>query len=166
MKKLKIFHNGKRLKDVYPFATKWEVFKYKTARLIRKVFLLAMGVLATSLMVLILLNIHKDETVIFERITDTQYVESETEIPPVMQRIAECESNGSHYAPSGQVVTNGNSNGTVDIGIYQINLYYWSDKATELGYDLTKEEDNIAFAMYLYHNHGTEAWIWSKKCWN
>lgn len=37
MKKIPLFYNGKRLKDVYPYATKFEVFKFKVTRFFRKV---------------------------------------------------------------------------------------------------------------------------------
>lgn len=85
------------------------------------------------------------------------------EIPPVMKRIAQCESKGLHYW-DGQVVLRANTNKTVDTGKYQINSI-WNDTATKMGLDLTKEEDNEAFAMYLYETHGTEPWVYSKKCW-
>lgn len=84
-------------------------------------------------------------------------------IPPVMERIAKCESGGTHYK-NGQVIFNANSN-TVDIGKYQINSI-WNRKASEMKLDLTKEKDNEAFAMYLYQNFGTEPWYASKACWN
>jgi hypothetical protein len=83
----------------------------------------------------------------------------------VMERIAKCESSTGHYGPSGQVIFNANNNGSVDVGKYQINTV-WFKKATELGYDLTVEEDNEAFAMWIYDNRGTEDWYSSKKCWN
>jgi hypothetical protein len=59
----------------------------------------------------------------------------------------------------------GNTNKTVDIGRYQINTV-WFAKATELGLDLTNEQDNYKMAVYIYTNFGTEPWVYSKKCWN
>lgn len=82
----------------------------------------------------------------------------------VMKRIAECESSTGHFAPSGQVAMNANSNGTVDVGKYQINTV-WNEKASELGLNLTVEEDNEAFAMWIYENRGTGDWYSSRKCW-
>ena len=38
MKKIKVFHMGKRLKDIYPHATRFQVFKYKVAQFVRKLF--------------------------------------------------------------------------------------------------------------------------------
>lgn len=86
------------------------------------------------------------------------------EIPPVLKRIAKCESGDMHYK-NGQVIFNANSNGTVDRGRYQINSV-WDKKATELGLDLSNEKDNEQFAMWLYENRGSEDWYSSKSCWN
>jgi hypothetical protein len=84
----------------------------------------------------------------------------------VMERIAKCESGNRHFDTNGQVVLNGNKDGSVDVGRYQINSAIWGKKATELGYNLTKEDDNTSFANWLYKNYGTEPWYPSKKCWN
>ena len=86
------------------------------------------------------------------------------EVPPVLKRIAKCESGDMHYK-NGQVIFNANSNGTVDRGRYQINSV-WDKKATELGLDLSKEKDNESMAMWIYENRGTEDWYSSKSCWN
>lgn len=88
---------------------------------------------------------------------------------PVLQRIADCESgngkpgSGTHFK-NGQVIISPNTNGTVDIGKYQINST-WDKQATKLGLDLTKEKDNYAMAKWLYENKGTGPWASSAKCW-
>lgn len=84
---------------------------------------------------------------------------------PVLERIATCESGGKHLGKSGQVIIKTNTNGTVDIGKYQINSV-WFKKATEMGLDLTKEKDNEAMAKYIYANRGTGDWSASSACWN
>lgn len=86
-------------------------------------------------------------------------------LAPVMERIFKAESGGHHYAKNGQVLMHINENGTVDIGIAQINLQVWGATATKLGYDLTKEADNKKFAIWLYLNHGTAPWDSSGKNW-
>lgn len=89
---------------------------------------------------------------------------------PVLDRIADCESgNGTkgsakHYL-NGQVLLRANTNATIDIGKYQVNLTYWGKKATELGFDLTREADNKAMAEWIYANKGTGDWSASQKCW-
>ncbi len=87
------------------------------------------------------------------------------DIAPVMERILKAESGNHHFAANGQVLVHINKNNTVDVGVAQINLAVWGKKAKELGYDLFNEEDNRAFAEYLYRNYGTEPWYSSSKNW-
>jgi len=51
MKKIKLFYNGARLKDIYPHATKWQVFKYKVRKFVNKV--VQMTILTTILSVVV-----------------------------------------------------------------------------------------------------------------
>ena len=162
MKKIKVFYGDTRLKDIYPHATKWQVLKYKTAQLIRKVFMLGVAVMGVVTIVLILSNDTNATTTVFNNI---ETVVSEREVPPVMKRIAKCESNDMHFKKNGQVVTNANTNKTVDIGRHQINETVWGEKAGEMGLDLTNEADNEKMAMWIYENFGTEDWKYSSHCW-
>lgn len=84
---------------------------------------------------------------------------------PILAKIAKCESGDNHYDKNGQVLLRGNTNKTVDVGRFQINSV-WFAKATELGLDLTNEDDNKKFAQWLYENRGTEDWKYSKACWS
>lgn len=161
MKKTKLFYGDTRLKDIYVGATKWEVFKYRTARFIRKVIIVSFiaGIAVGSFKIGTLTTnphtVYAEKEVIKE-------VEKEA---PILKRIAQCESGGSHYK-NGQVIINGkNKNGSVDLGKYQINST-WNATATKMGLDLTNEQDNEAFAKWLYANKGTEPWYSSKPCWN
>lgn len=99
-------------------------------------------------------------------------------IPPVMKRIAQCESRASHYCTDdaiahglckavqkGQVLQRANTNGTIDTGKYQLNASYWGAELTNQGYDITKEKDNEDAALYIFYNYGTGAWSSSSKCW-
>jgi len=100
----------------------------------------------------------------------TVYATNEVKVPvdpayPVLDRIAKCESGSQHWSKSGQVIFNANTNGTVDVGKYQINTV-WFAQATELGLDLTKEADNEKMAKWIYLNHGTEPWYSSEACWS
>ena len=96
-------------------------------------------------------------------IENTVVIESK-ELSPVLIRIAHCESNKKHFE-NGQVLVRANKNGTIDKGIFQINSV-WDKQATKLGLNLMVEEDNIAFAKWLYKNRGTEEWYSSKRCWH
>lgn len=164
MKKLKVFYGDTRLKDIYPHATRFQVLKYNFAQFMRKVFIVMAGTAFTTILFLIMKDIYITKEI--ERMRGfVPIVEETKELPAVMQRIAQCESGNKHYKDNGQVVTNANTNGTVDIGRFQINEKVWGKKAGEMKLDLTKEEDNIAFAMWVYENFGTEDWYASRGCW-
>lgn len=52
-----------------------------------------------------------------------------------------------------------------DIGMCQINLKYHQAAAERMGLDVFKEEDNIAYANWLFEQEGSTPWNWSKPCW-
>ncbi len=109
----------------------------------------------------------------YEKVEAIKEVELEA---PIMDKIADCETgqrlpNGKakahtakHFSKSGQVVMTGNNNKSVDVGKYAINSI-WFSKATELGYDLTNEDDNKSMAYWIYKNRGTDDWSASANCW-
>lgn len=43
MKPIKVFFNGSRLRDIYPHATKWQVFKWRMGRAFRKLFFVSLA---------------------------------------------------------------------------------------------------------------------------
>jgi hypothetical protein len=163
MKKIKVFYGNKRLKDIYPHATKWQVFKYKTARFLRQVFMITIATAGVTIIVLL-----STEYQVSQRLKVTKespVANAEEQLPAVMQRIAECESGDVHYKENGQVITNANTNGSVDLGRFQINEDIWGDKAGEMNLDLSNEQDNKTMALWIYENYGTEDWKYSSKCW-
>jgi len=85
-------------------------------------------------------------------------------LPPVMQRIAQCESRGQHVTKHGQVMR-GKRN-PHDIGLFQINTVVWGKKAAELGYDIRTLEGNEQMARYLFAHYGSVPWQSSAACWN
>ncbi len=44
MKKIKVFFHGERLRDIYPHATRWQVFKWKLRKFVRKLVLVSTAV--------------------------------------------------------------------------------------------------------------------------
>ena len=84
-------------------------------------------------------------------------------LPPVMQRIAQCESRGQHFAKDGKVVR-GKRN-PQDTGLFQINAVVWAKKAEELGYNIRSPEGNEQMARYIFENYGSVPWQSSAKCW-
>ena len=160
-KKVRLYINGERQKDIRPNMTKWQIFIYKVKRFFKVLFwgLVIAGVLIT---------IYELGSITSNKVIYTKQ-EVIKEVPikaPIMERIAKCESPTGHYGKNGQVAVRGNDNHTVDIGYLQINSYYWGEKATELGYNLWIEEDNKKMGDWIYQNKGTEPWSSSKKCWN
>lgn len=140
--------------------TAWRKFKYVTKKGLR-----------VAVMCLFLAGMTSGIFQAGQSSTTPVYVRAEVEVPveveikaPVMDRIIKCESGGKHTV-NGQVLVKINTNGSYDTGIAQINSI-WNKKATELGYNLSIEKDNIAFANYLFKTYGSEPWYSSKACWN
>lgn len=80
-----------------------------------------------------------------------------------MVQIARCESHFRHTLSDGSVLQ-----GVVDsadTGVMQINTRYHGEKAVQMGLDLTKLEDNLAYARNLYERQGTQPWNASSACW-
>jgi hypothetical protein len=88
----------------------------------------------------------------------------EDTLPPVMQRIAQCESWGQHFTRDGKVLR-GKRN-PQDMGLFQINTLVWGKKAEELGYDIRVREGNAQMARYIFENYGSVPWHASAKCWS
>jgi hypothetical protein len=159
--KTKVFFHGKQIYPKRDGQGKFSSFKTKLGKFIRTVTLviLTLGVLTSAG-----IGIYKAGGAYNPKIvTEEKEVIVEVVNAPVLERIAKCESGNMHYK-NGQVVVNVNSNGSYDMGRYQINSI-WNKKATELKLDLTKEEDNKLMAEWIYTNRGTEDWYSSKKCW-
>ncbi len=85
-------------------------------------------------------------------------------LPPQLARICQCESGSKHFDANGEVLR-GRVN-PLDIGFCQINLYYHSNRASRLGFDLFTEYGNKGYAIWLYEKQGAAPWVWSKSCWN
>jgi hypothetical protein len=85
-------------------------------------------------------------------------------LPPVMQRIAQCESRDRHFTRLGKVLR-GHRN-PQDMGRFQINTVVWGKQAEVLGYDLRTPEGNTQMARYIFENYGSTPWRASAKCWS
>jgi hypothetical protein len=156
MKSNRVMRYGKHFRDIYPHATRWQIFKYKVWGFTRKVLIIAsFGLALTGSYALgAFINTPKVIPVKTSAKSDA----------PVLERIAQCESSGSQYDKTGQVTLHPNSDGTIDVGKYQVNSK-WFKKATSFGYDLTKSDDNRKMAEWIYENRGTGDWQSSAKCW-
>jgi len=166
-KKIKITdytRKGKKTTYTYLYLTKWQIFIRKVKKFFRNLF---KGILIIAIAFLIF---KVGQWTSPKTIITQQEVIKEVEVKaPILEKIAKCESDGSHLGKNGQVIVRANISSThnsVDIGKYQINSFYWGKKATEMGLNLWNEQDNETMAIWLYKNYGTEVWKASSKCWN
>lgn len=165
---------GKPLREVYPHASTWQLIKYKTMRAVRwfvirfMIALAAVALLGIGYLYSMYQNHHE--------IVATQTIAlpiTANQVAPILERISDCESGngckkgtGHQYQANGLPVFHANTDGSVDIGKYQINSRAWGNKAHELGYDLLTEKGNEAMATWILENVGTGPWSSSAKGWN
>lgn len=161
MKKIRITWNGEHLRDVYAHATKWQIIKFRLRRFFHKVLIVIATAMAVSFVGLVSFAFGSQMGQV-----NVIAVPAQDMLPPVLQRIEQCESNGSQLDRNGQVLLHWNDNHSVDVGIFAINEQIWGKMATKMGYDLTVKADNIAFAKFLYANYGTAPWLPSSRCWS
>ena len=88
-------------------------------------------------------------------------------IDDILEKIAECESNGQHYK-DGKVLRG--EKDPRDIGKWQINTRFWLKEAQAKGIDIFNEKGNKKMARYIYHKQGVGAWSKSydsenRRCW-
>jgi hypothetical protein len=144
--------------------TRMQLIKYRIIKTVKKSLLasliLVIGGWLITAGILVAKATIEPEVAYAERIVEVPV----KEIPPIMKKIAKCESNDTHFK-NGQVLMVSNTNKSVDIGRYQINTIH-AQTASKLGLDLTLEKDNETFAMHLYETQGTEPWYSSRHCWN
>ena len=157
---MKIYFNGKRIDYYSKRRFNWKGWMLKMwAKYVAPAIIVSL--LATVLMDTL------DNNVVFavameQKPSPAIVVVKDSTIPPVLQRISQCESSDEqfeHGHPLYGHMTSG------DIGYYQINRPTWSAKAKELGFDLATKEGNEKMALFIYATRGTEDWYASKKCW-
>ncbi len=96
---------------------------------------------------------------------------------PILDKIANAESAGNQYCTKtlanngwcskssiGAPLVRVNTNGTYDIGKYQINSTHLAD-AIAHGDDVYTLDGNTAYAVYLFMTQGSEPWYSSKNNW-
>ena len=90
-------------------------------------------------------------------------VVTEPPLPPILRKIATCESRNTHYDRHGRVLRG--TRNPQDVGKYQINAAVWGTVAVQQGYDLYDEQGNERMARYLLAHYGTVPWRQSAACW-
>ena len=139
MKTLKVFMFGKRLKNVYPHASKWQVFKYRVARFMRKVSLfvgaialVGLGIWAGSYF------FPNTVTAINEIKIDTLPQKVEELKAGVVAELEQCESGGY---PSDRGIIIFDSNDQASIGVLQMQKTHVKHFYKELyGQEITGQE--------------------------
>jgi hypothetical protein len=125
------------------------------------------------LLLILALILFVTPTIVYSESQIKQIVVTSTEpilevLRPQLVPICACESVGNPNAIPQQF----NKDGSVikgkinpsDIGMCQINLRYWGQKAIDLGFDIYTEQGNIKMANWIYDHQGTSPWIWSRGC--
>lgn len=84
-------------------------------------------------------------------------------IPPILEKIALCESSGRHLDKNNKVLR-GKQNSD-DLGKWQINEKIWGKKSQELGYNIKTAQGNENMAKWLFENYGSVPWRNSSPCW-
>ena len=85
-------------------------------------------------------------------------------LPPVLQRIAQCESAGQQFTRDGKVLRG--TRHPQDTGLFQINAVVWAKQAEALGYDIRTRDGNAYMARYIFDHYGSVPWQSSAKCWS
>ena len=142
--------------------TRFQIVKMFVGKWVKRSILLA-TIVGVGYIVYVIGQSNATPTTIIKNVPVTVEITAKA---PVLDRIAQCESGDTQYAKNGQVLLKANTNGSVDIGVMQINNVIWGAMATKLGYNLFIEADNRAMAEYIYQNYGTSPWVLSMKCWN
>lgn len=175
MKSIKVIYNGKRLKDIYPYATKFQVFKYRLGRLIRKIIILS----TTLAMLFGVIQIARYYFPVTFYKADAQVITLDTLTPKVnslkdqiIDNIKEWETKGLP-APqcNGKIIFDTNKKASVGCFQFQVTtvIHYVKiiegrdineaeaiaiaidyDKARELAYKIVWEQNGLKSNWYNY----------------
>ncbi len=163
-KAVRITFLGKPLRTVYPHATAWQVAKYRFFKALRW-FIIRAGIAVLAFTALSVAYFYGMNAAPTMTAINTIQIVTQNEIAPILKKICMAESGCKQFTKNGLPVMYANTNGSVDIGKYQINSRVWGTKAKELGYDLLSEKGNEAMATWILENRGTSPWISSSKNW-
>lgn len=53
-----------------------------------------------------------------------------------------------------------------DVGLFQLNSYYWQEVMAKLEWDIYEIEDNIEAGIWLMSIEGSKPWYASEFCWS
>lgn len=119
MKPIKVLVNGKRMKDIYPYATKWQVFKFKVRKFVRSC-VVALFLIAVIAVCAVIIRNSFPKTVYLSKNVDISNEVYNRKIEDlkdtVVAKLASCESAG--YSESDGIIIF-DSNAKASIGQLQ-----------------------------------------------
>jgi hypothetical protein len=98
------------------------------------------------------------ESLEHEKMLVQRQINKEIQKQKILKAIIDCESSNRHVV--GTLAKVG-----VDIGKCQINTYWHSERAEEMGLNLFDPEDNMEYCLYLFEEEGVRPWKSSQVCW-
>ena len=90
-------------------------------------------------------------------------VESSEEPAVIMERIAKCESGGTHYRKDGTLIKNVNNNGTIDFGNFRSVLH--GKQIRFIGNEHLSSGRKQSLRLLAFRERSTEDWYSSKHYW-
>jgi ribosomal protein L13 len=170
MKKIKVLWNGEKLCNIYPHASKWQVFKFRAKRLARKVGIVALGIVALAVVfkagsVISPVTVYQDKEVIIDAMpSKIERLKGE-----VADQLMSCESNG-YTDEDGLIVFD--SNHKASIGRFQFQkstvIHYYNlihgvkltgKEAVMLALDTNKARDLAIRVMFETPNMAGKDWV-------
>lgn len=175
MKSIKVFFNGKRLKDIYPYATKWEVFKYRAMQIFRKIlFIITLALISIGVGFIIRYNFPKQIIVVAEKVVEVDNLSTKVKElkAEVLDSLRFCESTG-YNENDGLIIYD--SNKIASIGLYQFQkktvIYYYKTiynkeitgkEAIEIALS-EKDSRKLAEDIIFTDSKGIDNWYNCKK---
>lgn len=169
MKPIKVFWNGKPLRDIYPHATKFQMFKFHLKRGIRKVLIMA----SLCGLIYVGIQIGQKQPEIYtaqarEIFVDNLSVKVEELKEDLLTDLKRCESLG-HKESDGIIIFD--SNGEPSIGQFQFQrktvIHYYNTlykktitkkEAVEIAIDEKKAHD-LAYDIWFKSGTGAKEWV-------
>jgi len=132
------------------------VFRREKIALIASVSLLIASIL-------LLVAFSPQSSILYQKTPEMSPITPPAQIPPILEKIARCESGGRQFYKNGEIVRSI----TNDIGRYQINEKYHLAQAQQLGFDIFTKDGNEQYALWLYdEGRGLRHWRATEDCWS
>lgn len=132
MNKIKVMWNGKRMCDIYPFATRWQVFKYKVRRATFKTFRALLvasfvfGAFYSTFKVGVMAASPNVQNFAFEKQVDRLPVKIQALKDEMLDGLKKCES-GGYDEDDGVIIMDTNDKLSIGQYMFQINtvIHYY-----------------------------------------